>query len=124
MGRIAACPEVVQYERRQPVRWRKPRRKPCWATWNTAIPAQQMASLREPDRLVSFLRDADKLAEASLTLVRLVERLSKLRPGEAPGTRADHAAGRALGSSPHDVCMPELAVTKPSRSRRPGREEG
>ncbi len=43
-----------------------------------------MASLREPDRLVSFLRHADTFAEASLTLVRLVERLSKLRPGEAP----------------------------------------
>ena len=68
----------------QPARWRKPRRKPCWTTWNTAIPATKDGEPAGAGQAGQLPAHADTFAEASLTLVRLVERLSKLRPGEAP----------------------------------------
>jgi WD40 repeat protein len=93
---MTACPDVVQYERLAACQLSDAEKEPLLNHLeHCETCAEKLTALPQPDRLLSLLRNADTLGEASGTIVRLVERLSNLRPGQAP-------AGPDRTVPPHD----------------------
>jgi hypothetical protein len=79
--------------------------------------AQMLASLPEPDTLVSLLRQPQTLGEEGPDepVVRLVEQLSKLRPGDEPAAEATHAWQDAPDRSLYDFLAPPRAADEQGR---------
>src|SRR4051812_3967338 len=86
MAKSSACPDLGHYQRLASGQLPDADQQALLGHLEgCATCAQKLHRLPEPDTLVGLLRQAETLVDqaAEGTVARLVERLSKLRPGEA-----------------------------------------